>query len=476
MLPNSTQAYFGDAPTEGPLAGQLIAAFAKPVAIGSVLVPNGRTEVYALKPGAQLPSDDENGAMLNPDARENATDAGALNEDDWILLPRGGTMSHPSIALAPAGGLTTRALRFKTNRLTFALVTNRRFDDLAPQAERVYSEGQGTESGGWAIKRAADDIVNTYHAPAMALLWKQPVTLRGVAIVQPRAGVMAVDMWVGAENGDPKAALHDDKQWRQLGSFAPVIFNGYFRQEPTIRTIDFGDLVQTRALRIRALTPTQVDNVEVGGAWPAQTPVFAEILAFHHLGEDPKGIPEELSQRITTLQLPAQANEGAKVLRNVPFKEPGSMLFDKNGTLYGVSAGRIVTIPLDAAGEISGEAKVVVGAEQLAQPASLAMDADGLLYVSDMGPQVVKVFDVKSGKLVRTIGKPGGHKPGPWDANCMDRPTGIAIDSAGKLWVAHNSYQPKRVSRWSRDGKYEASFLGPTPTAAAAPWMRAITR
>ena len=44
----------------------------------------------------------------------------------------------------------------------------------------------------------------------------------------------------------------------------------------------------------------------------------------------------------------------------------------------------------------------------------------------------------------------------------MDRPTGIAIDSAGKLWVAHNSYQPKRVSRWSRDGKYETSFLGPT--------------
>ncbi len=79
-----------------------------------------------------------------------------------------------------------------------------------------------------------------------------------------------------------------------------------------------------------------------------------------------------------------------------------------------------------------------------------------------MGPQVVKVFDVKTGKLLRTIGKPGGHRPGSWDPNYMDRPTGIAIDSAGKLWVAHNSYQPKRVSRWSRDGKYETSFLGPT--------------
>ena len=55
---------------------------------------------------------------------------------------------------------------------------------------------------------------------------------------------------------------------------------------------------------------------------------------------------------------------------------------------------------------------MVIGAGVLEQPAALALDADGLLYVSDMGPQVVKVFDVKSGKLLRTIGKAGRAQAG----------------------------------------------------------------
>lgn len=248
-LPNSTQAYFGDAPAEGPLSGQLIVAFKQPTSVGSVLLPDARTEVYALKPGAPLPSDEQGGVMPDPDAHEEGGDA--LDEQNWVQLPCAGKPGHAAIAVAPAGGIKTQALRFKTNRLTFAMVTNHRFDDLAPQAERVFSEGQGEKNGAWLITRAANDSVNKFNAPSMALLWKTPVTLRGVAIVQPRGGVMAVDTWIGPADGDPRAALKDDKQWRQLGSFAPEIFGGWFAQVPSLRTIDFGDLIETRALRVR---------------------------------------------------------------------------------------------------------------------------------------------------------------------------------------------------------------------------------
>lgn len=463
FLPSSTQAYFGDAPTEGPMGGNLVAAFKKPVTIGSVLVPDGHTQVFALRPGAPLPSEDPTSLGNDPDAKDGGIDNNkGLNEDDWIPLPLTGKGPGATIALAPAGGVKTQALRFKTTRLAYALTTNRRFDDLTPLAERVYGEGKGTADGAWELTRSAEKSVSKFDPPTMALLWKQPVTLRGVAIVQPRGGVMTVETFTGPAGADPKAALNDNSQWKQLGSFAPEIYQGWFPQNPTLRTVDFGGLLEVRALRIRALTPPCGKDPAVGGAWPREAKnVFAGVVAYHSLGDDPTDLPVDLSQRLTVY---AQANgeKEAKAVKQMPFREPGHMAFDKNGTLYAVSAGRVVTVTLDAAGLPTGEGKVVVASDQLDRPAAMSFDTDGLLYISDMGTQNVKVFDPKTGKLVRSIGKPGGHRPGKWDPNCMDNPTGITIDSAGKLWVAHEHYQPKRVSRWSRTGAFEKDFLGPT--------------
>ncbi len=338
-LPNSIQGYFGDAPTEGPLAGQLIVAFKQPASIGSVLLPDARTTVYALKPGAPLPSDEQGGAVPDPDAHEGGADTGALDEDNWVQLPCTGKPGHAAIALAPAGGIKTQALRFKTNRLTFALITNHRFDDLAPQAERVYGEGKGGQNGSWVITRTADDSVNKFNAPAMALLWKTPVTLRGVAIVQPRGGVMAVDTWIGPADGDPRAALKDDKQWRQLGSFAPEIFAGWFAQVPSVRTIDFGDLVETRALRVRALTPPANSKVEVGGPWPADTPVFAEILAYHSLGDDPRDIPPELASASANSNCPRLGRSKRRCCATYPSKSRAACSSPKTARSTGCLPG-----------------------------------------------------------------------------------------------------------------------------------------
>lgn len=462
FLPSSTQAYFGDAPTEGGMAGNLVAAFKQPVTIGSVLVSEGRTQVYALKPGAQLPSEDPNAMGNDPDARDNIDNNNGLNEDDWIPLTPAGKGSGAVIYQAPTGGVKTQALRFKATRITFAMTMNRRFDDLAAQAERVYIEGKDAPGGGWALTRAPEKSVNQFNPAVMGMVWKQPVTLRGVGIVQPRGGIMAVDTYVGPAGGDPKTALADDTQWKELGRFAPEIYEGWFAQNPTLRTVDFGSLREVRALRIRALSPPCGRDALVGGAWPAGTNVCAGIVAFHSAGDDPAGLPVDLSQRITTYALPTDPKEMAKPVKETPFREPGHLVFDKAGTLYAESAGRIVTVKLDENGFPSGEGKEVVSADKLEQPSAMAFDAEGQLYVSDMGPQVVKVFDVKTGKLLRTIGKPGARKLGKWDDGYLDRPTGITVDSADKLWVTSEHWAPKRVSRWSRDGVCEKNFYGPT--------------
>ena len=459
FLPSSTQAYFGDAPKQGPMVGQLVAAFHEPVTVGSILLPDRNIKVWALKPGAPMPSEDPGGAGNDPDAAlgNDTGGGGGLNDDDWIALDQAGKPGQPSIALAPAGGLKTRALRFKADRVSFAMVMNRRFDDLAPSADRTATEGNWTP-GGWMLDRPATKPLNQFNSAATVLVWKQPVTLRGISLVRPNAGIMAVDVYTGPATGDPAAAVEDDKQWKEMGRIEPQIFNGWYGQTPTLRNIDFGDLVEVRAVRIRALASPGARSDLVGGPWPAGTPVVGAIVAEHYLGGDPEGIPQEMNGRIDELQLPTDSKAMATFIRHIPFKKPGNLVFGKDGALYAVSDAKIVTVPLDD----SAKSRVVVPGDQLEQPAALAMDAEGLLYVSDLGPQVVKVFDSATGKLVRTIGKPGAHKPGPWDENCMDSPTGIAIDSAGKLWITHNSYQPKRVSRWTLDGKCEANFLGPT--------------
>lgn len=462
-IPSSTQAYFGDAAQTGPMTNNLIAAFKRPVTIGSVLVPDGNIKVFVLKPGAPLPSDDPAMAGMDPAAVLDDLFGGGIDEDNWIPLTREeAPPGRPAIFSTAEGGVQTRALRFKAKRVDFALVTARRFENIAAQAERVFSEGTGTPTGGWTLSRPEEKSVNIFNAPAMVMAWPQAVTLRGVAIVQPRGGVMTVENYIGPEGSDPKAAVSDDKLWKELGRFAPEIFVTYFPQIPTLRTVDFGALRKIRALRIRALTPPTNSKPDSGGPWPANTPVLSNVVAFRHLGGDPPGLAPDMSQRLIVMQSPTDDKEVAKELKHVPFPEPGQMVFDKAGTLYAVSAGRIVSVTLDAEGIPTGESKEVVPAAALEIASALAVDNNGLIYVSDLGPQVIKVFNIKTGKLTRTIGKPGGHKLGAWDPNCMDRPTGLTIDSAGKIWVAHNSSQPKRISRWNPDGTHEKSFFGPT--------------
>jgi hypothetical protein len=60
------------------------------------------------------------------------------------------------------------------------------------------------------------------------------------------------------------------------------------------------------------------------------------------------------------------------------------------------------------------------------------------------------------------IGHKGTPGAGPYDEQQMRRPSGMTIDSRGRLWVAECSEQPKRVSVWTRDGAFERAFYGPS--------------
>jgi hypothetical protein len=106
---------------------------------------------------------------------------------------------------------------------------------------------------------------------------------------------------------------------------------------------------------------------------------------------------------------------------------------------------------------------VVVAASNLQAPKQI-IEQDNEIYVTDWGTShQVKVFDARSGRQVRVIGKPGGPQVGNYDEQRMAHPLGISVDSKGVLWVAEEDYLPKRISRWeARTGRFINAWYGPT--------------
>ncbi len=101
----------------------------------------------------------------------------------------------------------------------------------------------------------------------------------------------------------------------------------------------------------------------------------------------------------------------------------------------------------------------------VAQPLAVATDSAGHVYVSDGAELNVKVFNA-AGQLVRAIGEPGGHQPGPWNPRRMINPVALAVEERAEgrfLWVTEAAYSLKRVSVWNTgDGALAKDYLGGT--------------
>jgi hypothetical protein len=84
----------------------------------------------------------------------------------------------------------------------------------------------------------------------------------------------------------------------------------------------------------------------------------------------------------------------------------------------------------------------------LDEPQQIILAGDGRIFVSQWGASHNVQVLAPDGARVATVGKAGTPKPGPYDPTRMNRPKGMSIDSNGRLWVAEEDFQPKRVSVW----------------------------
>jgi hypothetical protein len=162
--------------------------------------------------------------------------------------------------------------------------------------------------------------------------------------------------------------------------------------------------------------------------------------------------------------------------RRLELPAPRGLAALPGGGLAAISAGKVVRVQgsgkidilvanlVDKAGdEVSDKVSRGAISDHLDAPYSIAVGADGTLFVSNRGKlQNVAVF-APDGKYLRSIGKTGGRPGlGAFEKEGMFNPAGIAVDPEGKLWVAEADHCPKRISVWSaKDGPSTGSASSP---------------
>jgi len=182
--------------------------------------------------------------------------------------------------------------------------------------------------------------------------------------------------------------------------------------------------------------------------------------ADHFLGLDAKN---GLLYATTDEVLAVLDGETGKVVRTWPLTG-GAFVHAVSDTLVYVVVNGNAVIAIDPT---TGRTRTVV--QGLQHPWGIASDAAGQLYVSVRDPdEQVQVF-TSTGKRLRAIGRRNGRAPlGPFQADGMANPMGVAVDPQGKLWVMESDFFPKRVSVWDvKTGKLLKEFFGPTHYGAS---------
>jgi sugar lactone lactonase YvrE len=111
--------------------------------------------------------------------------------------------------------------------------------------------------------------------------------------------------------------------------------------------------------------------------------------------------------------------------------------------------GTIMTSTGDGTSGFAGDGGLSVGAQPFFAPYGVAVDKDGNFYFADIGHDRVRKIDVNSGFAITTVAGNGTRgycgDGGPAIEACLDRPTGLAVDNSGNLYIAEN-FRVRKVS------------------------------
>ncbi len=170
--------------------------------------------------------------------------------------------------------------------------------------------------------------------------------------------------------------------------------------------------------------------------------------------EDMLMVSYENKDKLAAINLPQK-----QVVGYVPVESPRGCVYDEEGTLLLLSSDKLLRGTPTGSGLAEAETLLT----DLDEPYGLFRSPDKELYIALWGnTHAVQVYD-SSGTFLRRIGNPGPIGVGPYDSLHMQRPFGMALDGAGRLWIAEVAYVPKRVSVWDPvTGELLRAVYGPT--------------
>ena len=178
---------------------------------------------------------------------------------------------------------------------------------------------------------------------------------------------------------------------------------------------------------------------------------------------------------VTTLAgSPGQAGSADGTGSAARFKDPEGVAVDSAGNVYVADTGNDTIRMITPAGKVTtlagspGQAGSADGTgpnAQFNEPEGVAVDSVGDIYVADTGNDTIRMMMPGSQYSTMTWGTAGkpGSADGPGIDALFNRPEGVAVDSAGNVYVADTGNDTIRKITAS------AMMVGMTTTLAGSP-------
>ncbi len=230
---------------------------------------------------------------------------------------------------------------------------------------------------------------------------------------------------------------------KKKGTYAPFVLNG----KPRPFELPLKDILEGK-------TTGSINTIAAHGKMLA---VALKVGASGAVPHRPEHTNDKSNAAATAGKVAILDIETAKLQKLISTPLLSSMAFSPRGRLYGVANGTVVSVDVTAGKTNS------VKTPGLAKASAVAVDHNGNVVVTDVGPDSqVKAYS-PDGKLVYTCGRKGGRPiRGTFEPQGMMRMSSVAVDAEGRVWVVESWSYPRRVSVWGKDGKLVRDYIGNT--------------